>query len=161
MLLDRDNAVIEDSPPPPAILQDWGRRESWGIDFASQDPYVLSDPLIWAENSGSFISTDVQGNTPSTLIDPFLLLGDGVSGDVEEANLLFAGISNLVSTRSDMFTVHFIIRSFRQNPITGIWDATDREQIVDERRYVMLVDRSEVNRPTDRPRILYLEKLPN
>ena len=32
--------------------------------------------------------------------------------------------------------------------------------IVDESRYVMLVDRSEVDHPSDKPRILYLEKLP-
>ena len=42
-----------------------------------------------------------------------------------------------------------------------IWDATDPEYIVDDSRYVMLVDRSEVNRPSDKPRILYLEKLAN
>jgi hypothetical protein len=86
---------------------------------------------------------------------------DPVAADAEEANLLFAGMSNLVTTRSDVFTVYFKIRSFRQNPQTGAWDATDREYIVDESRYVMLVDRSEVNTPLDRPKILYLEKLPN
>ena len=105
--------------------------------------------------SGAFLSTDVQG--VNTSVDA----GDEVTGDVEEANLLFAGISNLITTQSDVFTVHFKVRSFRQNPVTGIWDATDTEQIVDERRYVMLVDRSQVNNPGDRPRILYLEKLPN
>jgi hypothetical protein len=41
-----------------------------------------------------------------------------------------------------------------------VWDATDPEAIVEENRYVMLVDRSEVNRPSDRPKILYLEQLP-
>ena len=87
-------------------------------------------------------------------------LHDAFAGDLEERNLLFAGISNLITTRSDVFTVYFKIRSFRQNPITGVWDATDREYIVDDSRYVMLVDRSQVNRPTDKPRILYLERLP-
>lgn len=85
---------------------------------------------------------------------------DTVAEDAPEANLLFAGISNMITTRSDVFTVYFRVRSFRQNPITGRWDATDPEYIVDDSRYVMLVDRSEVNRPTDRPKILYLEKLP-
>lgn len=145
-------------PPLPVPIQDWGSADSWRMDFAGQDPYSFSG--ILPPDIGAFISTDVQGNT-SNLNDPTRLSGDAVSEDVEEANLLFAGISNLITTRSDMFTVHFIVRSFRRNPITGIWDATDREQIVDERRYVMLVDRSEVNKPSDRPRILYLEKLPN
>ena len=72
-------------------------------------------------------------------------------------------------TSSDVFTVYFRVRNFRQNPAVSlpsgyvgpIWDATDPRYIVDDTRYVMLVDRTEVNRPRDRPKILYLEKLPN
>jgi hypothetical protein len=45
--------------------------------------------------------------------------------------------------------------------MTGIWNATDPDYIIDDSRYVMLVDRSNVNVPTDKPRILYFEKLPN
>ncbi|MHC5113614.1 MAG: hypothetical protein ACYTGP_04205, partial [Planctomycetota bacterium] len=86
---------------------------------------------------------------------------DGVSGDAEEANLLFAGASNLITTRSDVFTVYFRVRSFRQNADNGKWDATDLNHIVGDVRYVMLVDRSEVNRPGDQPKILFLDKLPN
>ena len=60
-------------------------------------------------------------------------------------------------------------RSFKQNPdgflppdyVGPVWDATDPEFIVDDSRYVMLVDRSRVNSPGDKPKILYLEKLPN
>jgi hypothetical protein len=90
---------------------------------------------------------------------------DQVASDVEEANLLYSGASNLITTRSDTFTVYFRIRSFRQNPQgpggRPVWDATDPEFIVDDSRYVMLVDRSTVNKPGDKPKILYLEKLPN
>ena len=60
-----------------------------------------------------------------------------------------------------MFTVHIRIRTFKRNPITGIWDATDLDYIVDDSRYVMLVDRSNVETPADKPKILYFEKLPN
>jgi hypothetical protein len=88
---------------------------------------------------------------------------DYTAGDAEEASMLFAGISNLVTTRSDVFTVYFRVRSFRQNTSVSppVWDATNSEYIVDDSRYVMLVDRSGVNHPTDKPRILYFEKLPN
>jgi hypothetical protein len=70
-------------------------------------------------------------------------------------------MSNMITTRSDMFTVHFRVRTFKQNPDTGVWDATDRDQIVDDSRYVMLVDRSNVDTPDDSPRILYLQKVEN
>ncbi len=83
--------------------------------------------------------------------------------------MLFAGGSNIVTTRRDVFTVYFRIRSFKQTPegiLPGgyqgpVWDATNPDYIVDDSRYVMLVDRSQVNSPTDKPKILYLEKLPN
>ncbi|MCH8152532.1 MAG: hypothetical protein IH830_09200 [Planctomycetes bacterium] len=126
---------------------------NWRVDFAGLGPFT--DPAIGVVSTQ--ISTDVND-----VFDPMAIgdVPDQVAQDAEEQNLLFAGISNLITTRSDMFTVYFKVRSFRQNRVTGIWDATDPEYIVDDSRYVMLVDRSEVNRPTDKPKILYLEKLP-
>ncbi|MCH2140264.1 MAG: hypothetical protein MK100_04430, partial [Phycisphaerales bacterium] len=81
------------------------------------------------------------------------------SGDHEEANLLFSGISNIISTRSDIFTVHLRVRTFRQDPETEIWDATDADHILADERYVMVVDRSNVEHPGDRPRILLLDRV--
>ena len=110
--------------------------------------------------ASTLISTDVleappinEGNVDERPSD------DRVAQDIEESHLLFSGASNLVTTRSDVFTVYFTIRSFTQSP-NGVWDATNQEQIIDERRYVMLVDRSNVDQPGDRPRIVYLERLP-
>ena len=80
---------------------------------------------------------------------------------MEDANLLVAGAANLVTTRSDTFVAHFRVRSFKQNTETGIWDATDPRFIVDERRFVMLIDRSQVDEPGDQPDILFLEETPN
>ena len=126
-------------------------NDNWRIDFAGLDPYVFGTGL------STQISTDVND-----VFDPNLPgdVPDEVAKDVEELNLLFAGMSNMLTTRSDVFTVYFRVRSFIQNPTTGVWDATNPEFIVDDSRYVMLVDRSEVNHPNDKPKILYLEKLP-
>jgi hypothetical protein len=87
------------------------------------------------------------------------LTGDRVAGDAEEQSLLFSGISNMITTRSDVFTVHLRVRTFKRNPDSGVWDATDRKRIVDDARYVMVVDRSEVEHPGDRPRILMLQRV--
>ena len=78
-------------------------------------------------------------------------------------------VSNLVTTRSDVFTVYFRIRNFKQNPdgrlprrYRGpVADASTPEFIVIDERFMMLVDRSAVNKPSDKAKILYLEKLPN
>ncbi|MBT6283205.1 MAG: DNRLRE domain-containing protein [Phycisphaerae bacterium] len=135
-------------------------RDAWRIDFAAMDPfgtinYGTADELV---DAGSMLSTEVNF---ADYYGEDTRSGDRVTSDAEEVNLLQAGISNLISTTSDMFTVHMRIRTFKRNPVTGIWDATDLDYIVDDSRYVMLVDRSSVNVPSDKPKILYLEKLPN
>jgi hypothetical protein len=159
--------------------------DAWRISFAASEPFLIpdsfdsfsTDPLL--DLIGANLSTDVvttsfsyappyndwEGFYGSTAYTDDLayhtVLGDRVSGDSEELNLLQSGISNLITTTSDMFTVHMRIRTFKRNPITGVWNATDLDHIIDDSRYVMLVDRSEVNTPADKPKILYFEKLPN
>ena len=112
------------------------------------------------------LSTDRQGVrqfdfvTGSTITDRQALTYDTSYGDSEELNLLFKGISNLVTTRSDVFTVYFKVRTVKQNPVNGKWNGTDREFVLDDARYVMCVDRTNVNRPSDQPRIVYFSRVP-
>ena len=78
--------------------------------------------------------------------------------------MLFSGISNLITTRSDLFLVYFNVRGFKETRYpdgTIGWDATNKDAIVDESRWVMIVDRSEVESPSDEPRILLLERVDN
>lgn len=120
---------------------------------------VIGEPFSRTLSSGQLAPTR-SGHQPFDQLEAYRA-GDRVAGDAEEANMLFSGMSNMISTRSDMFTVHFRVRTFKQNAETGVWDATDADAIVDDSRYVMLVDRSNVDKPSDRPRILYLQKVQN
>ena len=112
------------------------------------------------------LSTDRQGVRQFDFIkdteiaDRQVLTYDTSYGDSEELNLLFKGISNLVTTRSDVFTVYFKVRTVKQNPLSGKWNGTDREFVLDDARYVMCVDRTNVNRPSDQPRIVYFSRVP-
>jgi len=178
--------IANPSPPDyPSLHTAIQYPEAWQSSFAAQDPFVIPhpddvlDPLLVLESMGAHLSTDVnettfsyappyndtEGFRDTTAYEYYglypTIVGDGVSGDSEELNLLQSGISNLITTTSDMFTVHMRIRTFKRNSITGVWDATDLDNIIDDSRYVMLVDRSEVNTPADKPKILYFEKLPN
>ena len=138
-------------------------RYRWGVrDGREGDPNALKlDPL------DARLSTDRQGVrqfdfvTGTAIKDREVLTYDSSYGDSEELNLLFKGISNLVTTRSDVFTVYFKVRTVKQNPTDGKWNGTDRESVLDDARYVMCVDRSNVNRPSDEPRIVYFSRVPD
>ena len=162
-------------------------RRSWSVNYPGRDPFAAipgdsflgwgalrSDGLdrLDAKLSTDRLPTVLQYDFgPDSLTDssrdyafpeftePFVAQADHAAGDAEETNLLLTGIANLVTTRSDVFTVYLRVRAFTQNPVTGLWDATDRENVIEDTRYVMLVDRSQVNRPGDAPRILYVERI--
>ncbi len=144
-------------------------NNKWSINYAGLNPFArISNP-----NPGPNLDRETVQLSTDLVADRRYLsqvtgeptsndkLWDETAGDAEERNMLFAGASNMLTTRTDTFTIYFRLRSFKQNPISGRWDATDPEYIVDDSRYVMLIDRSNVNKPGDKPRILYFEKLPN
>jgi hypothetical protein len=147
----------------------WGRRLNGSVEFGGLDPFRTGSELLDAEYGyrGNVFRFDTRLATDRTIgIDSpnpedasAFLRPDTTPGDAEERNLLFSGVSNLVGVRSDVFTVYFRVRTFRRNPITGIWDATDPEHILGDDRYVMLVDRSKVERPEDKPEIVFFQKL--
>ena len=151
------------------LITDTGRLwdyRGFGDDGGPYERELSRSDLLYSPTLGNQpfedpLSPIVSERMPTT--DPRFpevsLTMDRTAGDAEEANLLFSGISNMITTRSDIFTVHLKVRTIRRNPDTGIWDGTDRDSIVDDSRYVMIVDRSEVDRPSDAAKILMLEKV--
>ena len=129
-------------------FNEYDRGYAWGTDRTIGRPRQLPEDIFLAV-------------TPPALQDVPFKLQDEPLGDAEDLNLLFKGISNLVTTRSDVFTVYLRVRQVRQNPVNLVWDGTNPEFIVDDSRYVMCVDRSQVQSPSDQPRILYFQKIPN
>jgi hypothetical protein len=109
------------------------------------------------------VETDDPSNNTlgSAFIETKAYRYDQTAGDAVEQNQLLKGISNLVTTRSDVFTVWLRIRTIKQDPLTGQWNGTDPEFIVDDSRYMMTVDRSSVDRPGEQPRIVSFVKVPN
>jgi hypothetical protein len=92
--------------------------------------------------------------------EPFILEIPRTAGDQFEKNLLLKGVANLVTTRSDVFTVYVKIRSVAQNAGSGKWDATDPKNVIEDTRWVMVVDRSRVERPGDQAEILMMQRVP-
>ncbi|MFO0829714.1 MAG: hypothetical protein U0572_16355 [Phycisphaerales bacterium] len=147
----------------------WNLERSYSIEFAGLDPYRVSEsspgngaPDYYGGIAPRFSTDQTQGRTtPDTFAaaPPAVIVPDRVGGDAEKRSLLFKGVSNMITTRSDVFTVWFRVRAVKQDPTTGIWDGTRKDLIADDSRYVMIVDRSNVKKPGDKPRILALRKV--
>jgi hypothetical protein len=112
--------------------------------------------------TGTAAAPIVETDDPATpdVLEDAIYRYDQIGGDAIEQNSLLKGISNIVTTRSDVFTVWVRVRTIRQDPLTGQWNGMDPENIIDDSRYMMTIDRSSVDRPGERARILSFVKVP-
>ncbi len=61
---------------------------------------------------------------------PDLTPGDGAVSDFEERDLIFSRISNIITVRSDVFTVYFVIRIGKDGPQKRVLAILDRSQVI-------------------------------
>jgi hypothetical protein len=128
----------------------------------AKDDRTTADPVVETNDPAN---DSLILDTTDPIDDPYLerrtYRYDRTAGDVIEQNQLLKGISNIATTRSDVFTVWLRIRTIKQDRLTGQWNGTDPSLIVDDSRYLMTIDRSSVDRPGERPRIINFVKVPN
>ena len=77
---------------------------------------------------------------------PDLTPSDGAVSDFEERDVIFSRISNLITVRSDVFTAYILIRIGIDGP---------------QRRVIAILDRSQVNSPSDRVKIVASHPVPD
>ncbi len=77
---------------------------------------------------------------------PMDFTADAVENDLEERNILFQRVSNLVTVRSDVFTAYIAIRVGEEGP---------------QKRVIAIFDRSKVFSPADKPRLVALHPVPD
>lgn len=105
-----------------------------------------------------------QGATMTTA--PTLI--DGIPDDYDEKLILANAVSNTASIRSDVFAVWFVLHGYQRSDVEGLRPypgdpaAAGADPLVPTvaKRYLMIVDRSNVTRKGDKPRILMLQELP-
>jgi len=71
---------------------------------------------------------------------------DTVRDDLEERDVIFSRVSNLVTVRSDVFTAYILVRLGIDGP---------------QRRMIGIFDRSGVFSPTDKPKVVALHPVPD
>jgi len=91
--------------------------------------------------------------------------------DLEERLALVRAISAVTSTRSDVFITWFVIRGYSPAaieaiPVPAAADEDEKAELLNqlepahESRWLVVLDRSNVRKPTDRPEIILLTQLP-
>jgi hypothetical protein len=105
----------------------------------------------------------------TNVVDPatFANLQTDTSVDSYEQGLLIANAAlNSVNVRSDIFCAYFVIHGYQQSDVEGLsrdsGDPTYEQPMVPtlKRRYMVVIDRSNVTRAGQKPRILMFQELP-
>lgn len=94
-------------------------------------------------------------------IDPKFSGGEAgvVVDDYAEQLAMAAGIMNMTSVRSDYFAAWFVIQGFRESDVSGL---RPEDALVPsfKKRFLMVIDRSNVVEPGDSPRVVLFKELP-
>ncbi len=149
-------------------------------ELAILDRWEPSTPGIVVDGAPSWLHLADRNNAIGDDGPPWEMVKDYADpsynpiNDVEERLALYRAVSNIVTTRSDVFLAWFIVRGYEpaaieQIPIKGASD-NDRLEAMDdtsvplrpayESRWLVVFDRSNVRRPTDRPEVLFKVELP-
>ncbi|MCC6678820.1 MAG: hypothetical protein IT436_16945 [Phycisphaerales bacterium] len=107
------------------------------------------------------VRNTVKGVTSTLHKDPVdgVLKATRVDDPYAEKLAVASGLLNTISVRSDVYAVWFVVRGYQQSDVEGLkQDDPMRPSI--ERRYVMVVDRSNVMRRGDKPRVLLFKEVP-
>jgi hypothetical protein len=140
---------------------------------------VEFDPTTGAVSKGTdlplnvdFLGHQPTGATPTNIfgVDNILELTADASGTVDKAQPLqfantqqdrlkvLAALGGSVTVRSDMYAAWFVIRGYSRSDVTVALDQPMAPSV--ERRFLMLIDRSNVTRPGQKPRIVAMVELP-
>ena len=96
-----------------------------------------------------------QNNNGNSSEDRFESLPD----DYDERLIIANALMNTVTVRSDYFAVWFIAHGYGPGDVEGLRDDQPMTPTV-RRRYLLVVDRSNVTSPGERPRVVLFQELP-
>ncbi len=183
-----DNLVTEQSASEQGQLLDFRDRASIsGVNGLRQTPGFGSmgevlmatiDPSIQGQSS-VLVSTlysqlDIQqygsdelpldggSDFARTAIDPQLFNGNSNGDTVDdyaERLAMANGILNTISVRSDYYAVWFVIHVYQESDVSNLLPEDPLIPSI-AKRYVMVVDRTNVVDPGDTPKIIFLKEVP-
>lgn len=126
----------------------------------------LSSDSIWESRLAEYADLDASGSIDAA--DAVIGHFDSIQG-VDEHYAILRQVANVIETRSDVYIVTYVLRGYDPDvisrvPIESSIDETLRNPLLRtpayETRRLVIYDRSGVNSPTDRPRVLLSVELP-
>lgn len=84
---------------------------------------------------------------------------DSIAGEYKEKITPLAALSNVITTRSDYFAVWFVIHGYEESDVSGL---ASNDPLVPSiaRRFLMVIDRSNVVVAGQRPRVVLFREVP-
>ncbi len=86
--------------------------------------------------------------------------GDDIPNDYEERLAVLSGLLNTTTTRSDTFAVWFVVHGYRESDVKNL-RPDDPLTPSYARRFLMVVDRSNVTTLGQKPRVVLFQEVPN
>lgn len=132
--------------------------EGWNsnVDFLGRNN-------AFAASNGSPDNDDRAGvNSLIIQPDPALpntIQTDDIRDDYAEQLAAAQGILSTTTTRSDIFAAWFVVAGFKEGDVAYL-GASDQVTPSIKRRFLMIVDRSNVVKAGDKPTVLYFKELP-
>jgi hypothetical protein len=131
-----------------------GRDQPINIDFLGNlDPATntTGTNLLGIDNVLQ-LTTDASGNTTDAKPLQF-------ANTNQDRLKILAALGGSVSVRSDMFAAWFIVRGYQRSDVEGLDGDQPMEPSI-ERRFLMIIDRSNVTKPGQKPRVVAMVELP-
>lgn len=152
----------------PGPIGTGGNEYRHMLEVGSDSLNAIGLPFTWWNNDNPSLSNDPANFTGNFA---YALAQYDPPDDPEERLAIFRSISNLVSTRSDIFMATFVIRGYNPDRIENIEATAIPEQSMSqsddqafepayEARFLAVFDRSKVRSPVERPEVLLVVELP-
>jgi hypothetical protein len=137
---------------------------AFSIDRVGRDGAATRWPANNPEIAVDVPITLINGNVALPNAAPNIVVHDvprQVADSYAEQLTIMNALSHSATVRSDLYAAWFVVMGFRRSDVESLTGPDDALVPSIRRRFLMVVDRSNVLRKGDPPRVLMLKELPN
>lgn len=138
--------------------------DAFSIDRIGKDGAATGNPADDPALAVDVPVTLINGNTALATGAPNVVVRDAPrqkSDSYAEQLTIMNALSHTASVRSDLYAAWFVVMGFKRSDVEGLTSVNDALVPSIQRRFLMIVDRSNVLKKGDPPKVLLLKELPN